>query len=85
MQVFNNEFGTEIDEKGMVTDGDMRVFLDKIGISEKAIRFFIDQMDWQNTAIKIVMIASIRIFLLKKNPHQPLRLVRVLIGGPNDC
>jgi len=29
--------------------------------------------------------ASIRIFFLKKNPHQPLKLMRVLIGGPNHC
>ena len=32
---------------------------------------------------KIVMNARIHLFRLKKNPHQPLRLMRVLIGGPN--
>jgi hypothetical protein len=36
-------------------------------------------------AIKMVINARIRIFFLKKNPHQPFMLMRVLIGGPNHC
>jgi hypothetical protein len=37
----------------------------------------------RKTVKKIAVNARIREFRLKKNPHQPLRLMRVLIGGPN--